>query len=565
MYVKEITSIDNFRNLSGLDFVFDKELNFIIGENNTGKTNIIELIDIIFSKGKFSKPDFNDTTKQINATIKIVVTDDEIGFFEDFFDPEEENQLTISIIQENYDERIVYICGSNEIKHSIIKKLNTFYYHSQRTPYKEISFSKETGNGAVLNYFVTKSLEKRNYNLNSFLDSTKLNELMQDINIYINKIGLLMKDSIKSYVSEEPQNYISRLLEIGDSEEVSLSDLGDGVQYAFNILLSILDEILDKKKTYSSVRFDEMLVCKNEKKYYPMIIILDEPEIHQHPARQRLIIKKIKEIIENKNNDFLDILKDLFEIDGIIGQMFVVTHSPNVLSDDYKQFIRLYKEDVNMKCICGQRINIEDNNLKHLFSMFDEIKYSFFCHSVLLVEGDTEKGSFPLIAKKQDIDLDYYSSNVVGMGGADNVNSLIDIYKEFGIDVYAYLDRDKYNQYSSNPLIMFTDKKDFEEEILSVMSYEEKMKALNILNKSKSIINELKRVEPSFSSAEYNRNFYVPILNDEQKREIDTILSQKVLGEMKKNKNQVSSYRIVDMMSNYPQTIINFVKKAKGN
>lgn len=64
------------------------------------------------------------------------------------------------------------------------------------------------------------------------------------------------------------------------------------------------------------------------------MLILDEPEVHQHPYRQRNLIKKINDVIENKNKYFNQLLKELFGIDGLCGQLFVATHSPNILLND---------------------------------------------------------------------------------------------------------------------------------------------------------------------------------------------------------------------------------------
>ena len=48
MYISEISLISNYRNLSGLSIKFNKSVNFIIGENNIGKTNILELSILSF-------------------------------------------------------------------------------------------------------------------------------------------------------------------------------------------------------------------------------------------------------------------------------------------------------------------------------------------------------------------------------------------------------------------------------------------------------------------------------------------------------------------------------------
>ena len=60
MYISEIVEINNYRNLTGKTITFNDTLNFLIGENNIGKTNMLELINIFLSVGKFIESDFTD-------------------------------------------------------------------------------------------------------------------------------------------------------------------------------------------------------------------------------------------------------------------------------------------------------------------------------------------------------------------------------------------------------------------------------------------------------------------------------------------------------------------------
>ena len=71
MYISEIKEIDNYRNLSGKTIKFDKTMNFLIGENNIGKTNILELLNIFLCIGKFSETDFFNVLQPIQVKITI--------------------------------------------------------------------------------------------------------------------------------------------------------------------------------------------------------------------------------------------------------------------------------------------------------------------------------------------------------------------------------------------------------------------------------------------------------------------------------------------------------------
>ncbi|MBE9224135.1 AAA family ATPase [Phormidium sp. LEGE 05292] len=45
--------IKNYRNLDGVKIKFHPTTNFIIGENNLGKSNLLDLLNIIFNKNNF--------------------------------------------------------------------------------------------------------------------------------------------------------------------------------------------------------------------------------------------------------------------------------------------------------------------------------------------------------------------------------------------------------------------------------------------------------------------------------------------------------------------------------
>ena len=94
MYISEIVEINNYRNLTGKTITFNDTLNFLIGENNIGKTNILELINICLAIGKFAETDFMDITLPIKIKFKVKYSNEEIGYFEDNFDVDDSNSIT---------------------------------------------------------------------------------------------------------------------------------------------------------------------------------------------------------------------------------------------------------------------------------------------------------------------------------------------------------------------------------------------------------------------------------------------------------------------------------------
>ena len=292
--------------------------------------------------GKFVETDFNDITLPIKIKFKVKYSNEEIGYFEDNFDVDDSNSITLVAVQDSVDERINYYHDTpNQTKISMatIRTMNILYYYAQRMPSKEVDFRKTSGSGKVLNYLIQHSLEQSEIQEKDILKKTKLKNIVKNVNRQIKKINTITGDSVSAYVDTEVDKLVCRLLGLGDESGRELSSLGEGVQYAFNILLQIIEIIYNVKTTRKPEDFEERLINRDGKKLFPLFLVLDEPEVHQHPYRQRSLIRKIKALIENNNQEFLNLLKDLFDIDGLTGQIFIATHSPNILLNNYKQFI----------------------------------------------------------------------------------------------------------------------------------------------------------------------------------------------------------------------------------
>ena len=104
MYISEILEITNYRNLTGKRIKFNETLNFLIGENNIGKTNMLELINIFLSVGKFIESDFTDVMRPIRIRLRIKYSDEEVGYFEDNFDVDDSRSITLLAVQDSVDE-----------------------------------------------------------------------------------------------------------------------------------------------------------------------------------------------------------------------------------------------------------------------------------------------------------------------------------------------------------------------------------------------------------------------------------------------------------------------------
>jgi len=468
MKLKKI-EINNYRNLDGLEFIFHPNINFLVGETNLGKSNLLSLLNTIFNRTSFSETDFNEPKEPIEVLLKLTLDDIEIGLFEDLFDPEESGTINIIARQETIDDNIQFFheeSGAN-IPPISVKCLNYIYYDSLRNPITELTFDKRKGVGRFLNHIFNKYLEAEGIEDIDFIDRGELDKLLKFINENLSKIKSFQEFSILANLEDDTSNLMTRIVTLKDEKNLNLQSSGYGVQFLSLICLTIFEKLLttSKYKTEKGIFEDD-----DGNKYIPLILGLDEPEIHLHPYMQRSLIKYLMNIITNEDSDFMEVISNIFSIDRFLGQIIISTHSPNILLSDYKQIIRFYKDNEDEIVVKnGQEISLEENVEKHLLKNMPYVKEAFFSKCVILVEGDTELGAFPVFAQKLKVDLDDCGISVIQAGSADSIPSLIELFEEFGVNTVGLMDRDKYDEeHEDMENLYFTDHQDFENEVVSI-------------------------------------------------------------------------------------------------
>lgn len=567
MYISEIVEINNYRNLTGKTITFNDTLNFLIGENNIGKTNILELINICLAIGKFAETDFMDITLPIKIKFKVKYSNEEIGYFEDNFDVDDSNSITLVAVQDSVDERINYYHDTpnqTKIGMATIGTMNILYYYAQRMPSKEVDFRKTSGSGKVLNYLIQHSLEQSEIQEKDILKKTKLKNIVKNVNIQIKKINTITGDSVSAYVETEVDKLVCRLLGLGDENGRELSSLGEGVQYAFNILLQIIEIIYNVKVTRKPEDFEERLINRDGKKLFPLFLVLDEPEVHQHPYRQRSLIRKIKALIENNNQEFLNLLKDLFDIDGLTGQIFIATHSPNILLDNYRQFIRLYKStgtDSQLKIVSGMNVVIDDKLYKHMLHNFIYLKEAMFSKCIIFVEGDTENGAIPVFAERMGLDMDERGIGVIKLDGADSVKRCMALYKSFGIKSIALIDKDKKESYSSEPDIYFTKANDYEEDVYDNFKLTDYLKSCKELSGVEPYIPILRREGLNFNPGQFVENPANIEIDDTLQMKIMVENKDRELQKLKQSKNAAKGAVLAGYVTVIPPAFEKIINK----
>ena len=142
----------------------------------------------------------------------------------------------------------------------------------------------QKGTGLLINSLI-ESFIKNDESGKSFLESTQIEGLKDYINEHLSKIRSFKNYSIKAAVSDKTDEILSRLFFLSDGER-KIEHTGKGVQFIATATINILCQIMNVYKS-KSVVFEELLYTKSEgKKILPIVLSVDEPEVHLHPFLQ---------------------------------------------------------------------------------------------------------------------------------------------------------------------------------------------------------------------------------------------------------------------------------------
>jgi hypothetical protein len=248
-------------------------------------------------------------------------------------------------------------------------------------------------------------------------------------------------------VTQLQPSFPSANIEIKDNEFVTgLDGVGHGLQRA--VILTVLRFMADHRAKQDSTaqNFTEP--------QSDLIVAIEEPEIYQHPTKQRLFGKLLPRLAEGFN-----------EQTGIRVQTIFVTHSPLLISIGQCEGIRMVKtrikdgkKNVYVNEIsldrCSKR-SAEVSNRKpeeawsaaqfgaKLHTFGTEIADGFFAKCVFLVEGVGDKAIMESWYKLNGRDPHAEGIVIADVSGKNNLPKPIIIFDELGIPCYWIFDNDE--------------------------------------------------------------------------------------------------------------------------
>ena len=450
MYLQWIC-INNYRNFDYTEMSFHEDLNYFVGENAIGKSNFLDLLSNLSQGHGFIESDF----KAVDCPIRIEL-----------------------MLQWKLPQSMATLADDSHIHLRVEQLVQEVYprvYKQVGDAWKRISLS-------MLRHVVyvchKDTSEKELYDIPSFIFES-LGQLM------IEKLPDELQDVVEGAMNCQLGAASNRLdrhcffnirrlmeyLEFAFADELVSRYSVDNVRLVIAVALKLVVQIYMKFQSAATHAESFVVTDRHGKRYLPIFISVDEPEIHLSPYLQRAVLSYYHSIVTNSNQPFLNILKALFNIDGLQGQLFIVTHSTDALVDDYRNIIRMYRGSEGKVCTaCGVTFNFPKEVEKHLIMHFPEAKEALYARALILVEGETEYGSFGGFGRTIGVDFDYYGICLINARGEASIGKLRQLFRAFAIPTVSLYDKDVKEKNGRTLLnVFYTDEICYEMEIVSYL------------------------------------------------------------------------------------------------
>jgi len=510
----DLIRICNFRSINDIEIKL-QNLTLLVGENNAGKSNIIDAIRTFYDDRKFQETDLpkNRSNEESWIELSYSLNPNEVELLPKKPTLEIKNGI-LSIRRyfkssKHYKEKQgnFYQSIDNYRTHIPIKGFQLknipnailgqiIYIPSLIKPSETFKTSAASPFRNLLNSLLERSVAKQkaltklqsafeNFckeakKSGGFIDQIKtpLNEEIKEWGIEMNMVNNPIKseDIAKLFIGCKFQDLRSDNPSVNEEPEFALENYGGGFQrYVIYTLLRIIPTILAGSDSHHS----NLNLSFN-------LILFEEPEIFLHPTQQENMAYQLFDLANQENY-----------------QIIIATHSAIFASkavqnekdsnENFKKIVRVEKKKGELATNIFQADNFFSNNEALLQTLQDfkkrkdvctngrtkaenliktaseevsnfrlplwlnhERSILFFSNTVLLVEGATEKALFDYLLKNKWKDLKMDHINIIDVLGKYNFHHFMALMKDFGIQHGVLFDDDihnKTNQFDLNQSI----------------------------------------------------------------------------------------------------------------
>ena len=422
MYIYKII-IKNFRNLQSFTWKPDKNTNVLFGHNGCGKTNIAEALSYLFTPNRFKNyfersdyylgspsnkiiiqawlADIASFGSELSLNIQHIDKDD--NYVADDYEQETKQVLILqleSAVDDKMEWSFVLSTGSHPCSNKDRAAINYNYIDTVRNPVREVGLQEKSVFYQLAKDKIGDELEEISKDVVSYAnlklsESSVLTAYLESIKEMgkldvIEKYKLLLKNPESSW-----NNSGYELGTLAGDAELSFDKQSSGIQNLFLLLLM-------KKKLEGAG-----------------IVFIEELEQSLEPKNQRYIADEYRKLN--------------------VGQLFITSHSVDIISHfEYNNIFVVLPTEAK-RLFEGQTDafikEVTRTNRKDFIS-------SLMANNILLVEGESELGSFPIYSFTNGLSFSYLDIEILRVGGKGSFKTYVDAYKKLGKSVFVFIDND---------------------------------------------------------------------------------------------------------------------------
>lgn len=399
--------VDGFRSLVDFQITFGSDLTVVVGENDSGKTSLIDCLKVITQGRPVTGDDFSDGRNQLSIQIEtedfvfnkeykkdavrisegpliarpshncveIILARLQDSSFDLQADPDRDflkakakifglSVKSNSVLEKLKSNLIDKLTGSEDlaIEGASFPKFNSIQLdgkHFENVPafFKEVFLREKQA--AIWREHVAEGLSIEDFVKNTLQKHSDLISLEIEDRGIMEKVRLFLPDiteiKVEAIFHARDLNVDARVKFLEHGKEISIENKGDGTKRRMTMAL------LELKNQQTRTSIDEQT-----------IYLLDEPDTHLHVRAQ------------------LDLVKTVggFSSDG--NQVILTTHSPFILNAAKPAEVRLL---VNNRGVTTSRSLSADPALasKVPRALGLENTHLFFSRTIIIVEGETEE------------------------------------------------------------------------------------------------------------------------------------------------------------------------------
>lgn len=427
MHISNI-SIENFRLFEKFALDLNPGLNVLVGENNSGKTALIDAIRIALDTNsaewtRVSEEDFYGDAVNFLVQIKFEnITIDQAQVFVEHLTHQEVDgggrksvlyvnliaNLTNNLRRGNRFIRTELRSGANAEGPAIEREIKEYLSATYLKPLRDAEAELSAGRSSRLAQILASSRKMQEANnfeelLTNFIRASQETKSNPGISASRGSI----EEHFHNLTFENDKEKFELAVQILGSKDFSQMSEPEKVR-AFQNILERLSLTLDEGNTlqglgYNNILFmaTELILLEQEAGQFPLLLI-EEPEAHLHPQLQMKFLKFIREKYSKSGSPAL--------------QSILSTHSPNLASKASLESLIVMKNGKAYPMKKGMT-KLDDEDYAFLEKFLDVTKANlFFAKAVLIVEGDAENILLPTISELLGRPLENYGVSIVNVG-----------------------------------------------------------------------------------------------------------------------------------------------------